>query len=225
MKLVLGPENLQTELDFTIFKKNSLLPIVHNKLQKVDNIGVYLSGGLDSAALLCLILTDLSITQKKIPIYCFNVTKKDYSEYYSKIIITEVEKRFNTKLTHVVNVPNDEYAINLGNIGPAAEKFVTNYAPNIFTYMAINHQPPESLVKFNNKLNVKYPTNFNYHYPFLNLHKPQIIDLVYKLDCEWIIPFTQSCTQQEVGQCGVCYSCEERAWGFDMLGKQDPAKS
>lgn len=223
MKLLLGPESLQTEFKFTIFKKDSKLPIIHNKLQKVDNIGIYLSGGLDSAALLCLVLTELKLTNKQIPIYCFTVTKNDHSEYHAKQVITEVEKIFDIKLIHVTNVPNDDTAILLGNIGSTAITFVNNYASNIFSYMAINHMPPEHLVKFNNKLTIQYPTQFSYNYPFLNLHKPQIIDLIYKLNCEWIIPITHSCSQLEVDQCGKCYSCEERAWGFTMLGKKDPA--
>lgn len=225
MKFVLGTESLQTEFKFDMFKKDSKLPLIHNKLQKVDNIGIYLSGGLDSAALLCLILTELKSTNKQIPVYCFTVIKNDYSEYYAKQVITEVEKRFDIKLIHVTNVPNDDTAILLGNISSTAMKFVNNYVSNIFSYMAINHMPPEHLVKFNNKLTIQYPTQFSYNYPFLNLHKFQIIDLIYKLNCEWIIALTQSCTQLKEGQCGKCYSCEERAWGFKMLEKQDPAIS
>jgi 7-cyano-7-deazaguanine synthase in queuosine biosynthesis len=63
--------------------------------------------------------------------------------------------------------------------------------------------------------------NTYYTSPFLFLHKPQMIDIFYKLAVEDIIPYCHSCVLQEIKKCGVCYSCEERAWGFEMLGKQD----
>ena len=77
-------------------------------------------------------------------------------------------------------------------------------------------------------MKIDYGFNENsyvFNSPFLFMHKPQILDILYKLGCESVIPYTHSCTQLEVGQCGLCYSCEERAWGFKMLDKQDPAIS
>ena len=58
--------------------------------------------------------------------------------------------------------------------------------------------------------------------PFANLHKPQILDLLYKLDCDDLIPYTHSCVMTPVGTCNNCFSCDERAWGFSALGKTDP---
>jgi hypothetical protein len=68
------------------------------------------------------------------------------------------------------------------------------------------------------KINGMYYTS-----PFLFLHKPQMLDIFYKLKCEEIIPYCHSCVIKEKEQCGTCYSCEERAWGFEMLGKVDPS--
>jgi 7-cyano-7-deazaguanine synthase in queuosine biosynthesis len=202
------------------------LPLVHGKISRADKIGVYLSGGLDSAVLLCLILTELKNTGNlHVPIYCFTINKNDHSVYHAQKVISEVEKRFNVVLPHVVDVPNDPDAIMMGNIGPTAIKFVETYVPNMITYMAINHAPPKELVVFAHTLNVKYPTAKNNSYPFLFLHKPNIIDLAYKLDCEWILPNTHSCSVLKDVACGNCYACEERAWGFSMLGKTDPLDS
>ena len=52
-----------------------------------------------------------------------------------------------------------------------------------------------------------------------------MLDIFFKLNVEHIINYCHSCVIQEEGQCGKCYSCEERAWGFKMLDKQDPAIS
>ena len=48
MKLLLGPENLQTEFEFYIWKQYGNLTIVNGYLKKVNRIGLYLSGGLDN---------------------------------------------------------------------------------------------------------------------------------------------------------------------------------
>jgi len=232
MKLLLGPENLQTELDFTISKKLGCFTIPNGfAINPVKRVGVYLSGGLDSAALLCLVLSELESIGKlnETEVVCFTIEKSDGPTYYATQVLEQVEKRFNCKLTHVNNIKNDPIPDLTGNIGPSPIKEIRNYDPvNMIVYMGINRMAPSELKTYNNPLKIDYgytKTGYTFNSPFLFMHKPQILDILYKLNCESVIPYTHSCTQQEVGQCGVCYSCEERAWGFEMLGKQDPAKS
>ena len=79
---------------------------------------------------------------------------------------------------------------------------------------------PDDIRPFSQKLNVVYRDEpYIYRSPFLSLHKPQILDIYYKLGCENIIQYTHSCTVQAVGSCNNCYSCKEREWGFTALGK------
>ena len=229
MKLLLGPENLQTELDFTLFKKKGLFYIVNNTISAhVKRIGVYVSGGLDSTALLCLILSELKSIDKlhEIEVVCFTIDKSDGPTYYATQVIEQVEKHFNVKLTHVNNIKNDPIPDLTGNIGPTPIKEIRDYDPdNMIIFMGINRMAPPELKTYTYPLKIDYgyqTTGYHYNSPFLFLHKPQILDIYYKLGCENIIPYTHTCTQLEVGQCGICYSCEERAWGFEMLKKQDP---
>lgn len=58
--------------------------------------------------------------------------------------------------------------------------------------------------------------------PFLHLYKYHIIDLFYKLQAEELIKPTHSCTSNTVGRCGKCMWCKEREWGFNQLGLKDP---
>ena len=80
MKLVIGPANLQTDFEFEIFKKVGNFTTVEGRIGHINKIGVYVSGGLDSTALLCLILTELQrIGRMDMPITCFTVAKSDMS--------------------------------------------------------------------------------------------------------------------------------------------------
>jgi 7-cyano-7-deazaguanine synthase in queuosine biosynthesis len=86
--------------------------------------------------------------------------------------------------------------------------------------MGINKMAPDDIRPFKQTLKIEYGNSkYNSYYssPFLFLHKPQIIDILYKLNCEDLIPYTQSCNTLQVGKCGECYACAERKWGFDYL--------
>ena len=92
-------------------------------------------------------------------------------------------------------------------------------------YMGINRMAPDDIRPFEQRLKINYGNvthGYMYIAPFLFLHKPQILDIYYKLECEDLIPYTHSCTTLKIGACGECYSCAERKWGFDALGKIDP---
>lgn len=233
MKLLLGPKDLQTEFEFTIWKQVGMLTFVNGSMKKIDRIGLYLSGGLDSAALLCMILTELkSINKLDTPITCFTVNKTDCFNQYSKDVLREIQKHFEIEHIEHVIFDNDQVTekwLNPRNeIGPKAIKYVSEYHKNMAVYMACNRMAPEEYIKYTAPMltNHGYKINgANYCSPFLFLHKPQMLDIFFKLGVEDIVPYCHSCVLQDVGKCGVCYSCEERAWGFKMLDKQDPVIS
>lgn len=220
MNLILGPSQLQTEFTFDIFDA-----LVYPDKQPVDNIGVYFSGGLDSAALLCVVLTELKSTEKleKIPVKCFTVKKDDFALETSKIALSAISKKFEIAIEHINGIENQsKYHYQIGT-----KTFIQTYVNHRKTifYTGINRPPDSEIVEFKHKLKTKYDREKNhkiYYSPFLFLHKPQIIDIFYKLGCEDIIPYTYSCNVNKIVPCGDCYSCEERAWGFKMLDKIDP---
>jgi tRNA(Ile)-lysidine synthase TilS/MesJ len=97
MKLLLGPKNLQTEFEFVIWKKRGPLTQVNGSFKPIERIGLYLSGGLDSAALLCLILTELkSLNKLSTPITCFTINKTDCFNQYSIQVLEQIQKHFNS---------------------------------------------------------------------------------------------------------------------------------
>ena len=230
MKLILGPESLQTEFEFVIWKRAGSLTFVNGSMKKVNRIGLYLSGGLDSAALLCMILTELqSINKLDTPITCFTINKTDCFNKYSKDVLCEVQKHFNINHIEHVIINNDQVTnewLNPRNeIGPNVIKYVASYHKHMAVYMACNRMAPENYIKYTTPMLTNHGHRINsdhYCLPFLFLHKPQMLDVFFKLGVEHIIPYCHSCVIQEVGQCGKCYSCEERAWGFEMMNISDP---
>lgn len=63
-----------------------------------------------------------------------------------------------------------------------------------------------------------------YIVPFVWLEKWQTIDLYGLLGFGNLLSKSHSCTVQppEMGHCGSCFCCMERAYGFTQLGKPDP---
>jgi hypothetical protein len=231
MKLLLGPENLQTEFEFVIFKQRGKLTLVNGSLKPIKRIGLYLSGGLDSAALLCVILTELKTIKKlhEIPITCFTVIKPDCPVFYSKQVLEKIKEHFNVEHIEHVIIENDKITEKWNNprneIGPDTIGYVSSYYNNMTVYMACNRMAPAEYITYTHPLQTDHGYQINnrhYTSPFLFLHKPHMLDIFYKLKVENIIPYCHSCVMQDEGSCGKCYSCEERAWGFEMLGKKDP---
>ena len=228
MNYLLGPPDLQTEFEFQLFKKVGKLMFVDNVIfPKIDKIGLFLSGGLDSAALLCLILTELKNIDKlnKIPVVCFTVLKENIPTHYATDVLNYAQTKFDVSITHVNDIPNTADSDKLGIIDNTLFKFAKNYSANMLIYLGQNRMSPDEIRPFSQKLNVDYgnrKTVGNITSPFLFLHKPQIVDLIYQLGCEEVIPLTKSCSTQSIGTCNICYACAERKWGFSALGKTDP---
>jgi hypothetical protein len=217
MKLTLGPSTLSTELDFTI-------PTLTQTGKEVTRVGIFSSGGHDSGALLCLIMAELKATGKldTIPVTAFTIVKDEGSTYYSQRVVSKISEHFGVPISHVNNIPNSEPAYSKGRIGnlPIIKTWGQNQH-NMILFMSINRMAPDDIRPFKQKLEIYYPDEKNfYKAPFLLLHKPQILDIYYKLGCEDIIQYTHSCTVQAVGTCNNCYSCKEREWGFTALDKE-----
>jgi hypothetical protein len=170
-----------------------------------------LSGELDSAALLCLILTELKNINKlnELPVVCFTVAKENIPTHYATDVLNYVQNKFNVNLTHINDIPNTPEADKIGILGSTTMKFAREYSANMLIYLGQNKMAPSNIRPFSQRLNVDYgnkKTVNKISSPFLFLHKPQIVDLIYQLGCEEVIPLTKSCSSQPIGNCGTCYS-------------------
>lgn len=210
MKIIIGPRHLEREFIFTI--------------PPVDNIGIFMSGGLDSSAMLSLILKELISTDRlnTVSLTAFTINKPTGEPIYATRILKKFEEHFQIKIPHVNNIANTEEAISLGRMdhGVVIE---TCKQFNGVMYLSGNNMPSPDIKSFNGGLGFIYAQTPWYQLPFVDLLKPQMIDILYKLGTNFIIPYAHSCSRQINGKCNECYSCEERSWGFQQLAMADPA--
>ena len=205
MKITIGPKHLEREFTFTI--------------PEVDNIGIFMSGGLDSSAMLTLILKELVETNrlKTVSLNAFTLEKPTGEPLYATRILKKFEDHFQVNIMHVNNIPNTEEAIRQGRM--ASTVIVETCKQfNGLMYLSGNNMPPPDIKIFKGGLGFTYKQTSLYQQPFLNLLKPQMTDILYKLETDFIIPYTHSCSRQLRGKCNSCYSCKERSWGFEELG-------
>jgi hypothetical protein len=211
MQLIIGPQHLSRSFNFTI--------------PPVENVGIFMSGGLDSAALLCLIINELKHTGRlgTVQIIAFTVHKPTLEPIYASKMIELISNYFNVSIEHNNNLENKEPYLSLGRMDPGqVDKVKDQYKDKIALYMGVNNMAPASVKQFNGGLGFVYKETASSFMPFINLYKPQLIDILYKLNVEFLIPYTHSCSVQPVGRCDKCYSCQERAWGFEELGLENP---
>lgn len=209
MKIIIGPKHLEHEFTFTIPPTNK--------------IGIFMSGGLDSSAMLSLILKELSDTGrlKTVSLTAFTINKPTGEPLYTTRILKKFEEHFQINIPHVNNIPNTEEAISLGRMDHGVV-VKTCKEFNGLMYLSGNNMPSPDIKSFVGSLGFTYTHTPFYQLPFVNLLKPQMIDILYKLGTDFIIPYTHSCSRQLNGKCNACYSCEERSWGFDQLSLADP---
>ena len=212
MLIELGIAPFDYELDFTI--------------PEVDNVGIFVAGGLDSAILLCLIIEELNRTNRDTPIHVWTCDKPPDPKNAARIIKIVCEE-YNRELIYHDNFPVSDEAKANGVFDFQSTRDAYNQFDSIELYMAANNSWEKTqwaeLITHNNPiLNWSYPEEPHVTYPFLNMLKSQMIDLYYKLNKEHLMQYTYSCSQKEHPRCNKCYSCIEAATGFSELGKTRP---
>lgn len=209
MNIIIGPDHLKKEFTFTI--------------PEVDKIGIFMSGGLDSSAMLSLILKELKDTNRleTVPVTAFTLEKPTGEPVYATRILNMFKEYFQVDITHINNIPNSKEAIQQGRMDHSVIVDTCNKF-NGLVYLSGNNMPPPEIKSFNGSLGFTYSQTSVYQLPFLNMLKPQMIDILYKLGTDFVIPYTHSCSRQLESKCNRCYSCEERSWGFEELLLANP---
>ena len=166
-------------------------------------VGIFISGGLDSALLYHLILKE---RKDVVPLLVLK-TNEQYN--CARGVISYLQQLHSIHVEPVLLSNKDikiaiREAIGLGfgtmffGVIKEMEEFLVDWKPNNFV------------------------DNAWIRGPLKDLDKSQIVDLVIKNNVEHLFSITHSCATQGVGRCGVCNRCRERHWGFEQLGLTDP---
>ena len=177
--------------------------------------GLMLSGGLDSAVLLYLIINQ----SPKIKIQPFTIPKSDGAMLYVNDIIDHFNKKFNLSIPYTIEVGDPTVHHTEQSKTAVIDIFKNHQIDTIF--IAINQNPPELNLLPGAPKRRRYSDNPKIVFPFVDLLKHHILDFVYEYNQEDLIDITHSCTEQTVGRCGLCWQCTERQWAFSKLGKTD----
>lgn len=185
--------------------------------------GILLSGGLDSAVLLFLLMTEYRNLNIDPNIKIFTIPKSDCSYKYVPAIINEINQQFKSNLQPTILVGNseDHHTVQVKNA--TRDIFKSALVDELF--IATNQNPPEEefdYKQFKNGANVRFKElTEKIHQPFLFLQKSHIIDFMFQFNAEKLSTLTHSCIKMTDTRCTVCFPCKEREWAFLKNQKED----
>ena len=222
------------------------IPEITPSGKQINTVGVWISGGADSA-LLCYLLAEKIKTQNlSVKIQPLTIDYKRPFQFIAGNVVLKVQELLQAEhvfLTPIVyNPPSDvdwspEELSNQFHLRNK-ENIIANKFQLLFSGITTN--PPEDVQhKFNwgvlkdveikrgstvPKETTRYFTQDEYEFfeikPFFNLNKQDIADVYREKELlQTLFPLTRSCEKigTVVGHCGECWWCEERRWAFNTL--------
>lgn len=177
--------------------------------------GILLSGGLDSAVLLYLIIRDYP----SIDIQPFTIPKHDGAILYADPVISHFNKKFNLEIPKTISVGDPNVYHRLQSKVAVKEIFKRCDVDKLF--IAINQNPPELADLPGAPQRDQKSDNPKILFPFVELYKDAIVKIMVDEGQLDLADITHTCTEQQVGRCDRCWQCTERAWAFSKLNIAD----
>ena len=180
-----------------------------------SKIGVFVSGGIDSALLYYLLMWLNSIHNNTYQITPFTMLRKEGSKHYALPVINYVNSIFNKPDQQLITVgdttlPEDQQ-VRSGIQDVFSQKLADVVYVGVIQTLDIHMIGWQPIVSKETSI---------FKTPFSNINKSHIIDLVYILKQEALINLTHSCIH-DTGKCYNCNGCNERSWAFEQLGRID----
>lgn len=169
---------------------------------KPIKVGVFVSGGLDSALLYYL------LNQVAVPGLHTIVPLVIEKTEHTIPLVTGIQEYF-----------KDQRSLTIvdGTVQSAVLKCHADGYNRV--YVGTIKELPEFLIGWQS---TTYPETRFFHTPFKNIDKSQIVQLIIKEKQEKLFELTHSCANQPIGRCNECNRCRERKWAFDKLDLLDP---
>lgn len=168
-----------------------------------QRVGIFISGGLDSALLYHLILKE---KKDVVPLLVF----KNNPQYFAaRQVIDYLQKLHGTTVEPILLTKRD--------IKSAFKEAI--YLGIELMYVGVIKEMEEFLVDWD-------PVDFKDTQwvlgPFKDLDKSQIVNMIVEEQVSELFSLTKSCAEPVDQRCGRCNRCRERQWGFEQLGLTDP---
>lgn len=181
--------------------------------------GILLSGGIDSAVLLYLIIKEFP----EINLQPFTIPKADGAFLYADPVVDHFNKKFDLQIPNTISVGDPKVHHRQQSTTAVIDIFKNHPVDHLF--IAINQNPPELNDLPGAPMRDTKSDNPKIVFPFVTLLKTHILDFMFEYSQEDLIDITHTCTEQQIGRCGKCWQCTERIWAFSQLGKTDTGKA
>jgi len=187
--------------------------LIHTQTDK--QYGLLLSGGIDSAVLLYLLIK----SNPSINLQPFTIPKTDGAYLYADPVIEHFNRKFLLNIPKTIQVGDP--TVYHRQQSATAVKEIFDKHPVDYLFVGINQNPPELDSLPGSPQRAKSSPNPRVIFPFVDLYKHNILEFMYNNDQADLIDITHSCTEQQQGRCNRCWQCTERAWAFKQLGQTD----
>lgn len=189
-----------------------------NDIPPHSRVGVFLSGGPDSAILYYQLLAENSDAEFLRFIVPMCAPKFDGADHYAEIINDWVCAKFNAPPPPILYIGNPHQRHDL--IVRNAVINVMQFGIADFIFLADTTNPPETLSGLAPvRERVDHPM---IRQPFFDLTKDLVLSRFYEEGIEELLALTHTCTERPRGACWECWQCNERKWAFKQLGLVDP---
>ena len=191
-----------------------------DKLKNNSKIGLFISGGFDSAVLAYLICYIIAEQKLNTELSIVTVPRYDDSWRHSENVIAWLKESFDLELKHL-SCGNPE--LHHSKQVSSGIDFIRNLDPEILLVLADTQNPPEEL-QGTAPVRVKSSSSMIYQ-PLFNLHKTEVIKLAQSLNIlDKVAHLSHTCTESTELRCNACWQCRERAWAFNKLNLIDVGK-
>jgi hypothetical protein len=184
-------------------------------LPNANKIGVFVSGGIDSALLYYLLLLEKQKTNSDCDITPLVIFRKEGSKRFAPPIIEKINRMIgidkNFKRLGNTTLPEPEQVI-------SAVKQAFRLLKMEIVFVGVISNRLEHQIGFDP---IPVTDDELVQTPFKHLEKSHIIDLYNQLGITSLLDMTFSCDQSDQTACGSCNGCRERTWGFEQLGLTD----
>lgn len=166
-------------------------------------VGIFVSGGLDSAVLYHLILKE---NKNVVPLLML----KNNEQYNRAWAVVQYLQALHDAHCEPILLRNKDIRLAI------REAIGRGFS---LMYLGVIKELDEFLVGWepNNFSDTEWVVG-----PFKDLDKSQIVQLAIDNGAEELFLITHSCAEQATGRCLQCNRCRERSWGFSRLGLTDP---
>lgn len=174
-------------------------------------IGLFVSGGLDSAVLAKLVLDTRDKLSSNNDIVFFTVPRTDDSYIHASRVVENLSAG-----SAIISVGNANLHHSKQVLSGVLEALSTD---SVDILLLGDTKNPIDLPDGPVRIRSKNPKVFQ---PFFNRHKNEIISLAIDLGYTDLFKITHTCTESKNLRCSRCWQCKERAWGFSQVNYADP---